>query len=514
MGVDRTVKLNEGGAVSDRRKDRILYPVMLFGLLFILSFLLSPYSPMYRYLYDPDAICYRTMARGLLEGKVPYRDLFDHKGPLVYYIFSLGYLISGVADWGAWIVIWLFNSFAYFFCYRTMRVFRNADHSFLATLLVIFISGFSLYDIFATMSKPDNLVLLPLFLSVFLFVKETFVGEGKAFQCIRRRSMFLIGLLCGTVFMIKLNVCLFYLAFIGFYLLWLLIRKNIKELFASTGLFLSGIVTACLPVLLSLLLLGNLKEFYETYIVFNIRYASVTDSVFYLSKTVISNQVKNRLSIFLLLTVLALFRDIRKKQLNATRVILLSLSAFVMIFLTASYVFGYFYIVFAPFYLYGTDFLSDVILKKMKTAKMKVLVPILISILLAVLVGLQTMLSPFVPREKTDAEKKIEEYASLVPDARVLYLEDLCEPMYSSYLTVTPDFRVFYTPPVKNSDLFAEQVALIRAQKTEVVVFSLSSDNERNDSIRNLLETSGYEEYQTYDDGSGYIYYSMYVLKR
>ena len=30
----------------------------------------------------------------MMNGAVPYRDLFDHKGPLLYLLYGIGYLID------------------------------------------------------------------------------------------------------------------------------------------------------------------------------------------------------------------------------------------------------------------------------------------------------------------------------------------------------------------------------------------------------------------------------------
>ena len=41
-----------------------------------------------------DVNCYFTVGRGILHGLVPYRDLYEQKGPLVYYVYALASLIS------------------------------------------------------------------------------------------------------------------------------------------------------------------------------------------------------------------------------------------------------------------------------------------------------------------------------------------------------------------------------------------------------------------------------------
>lgn len=42
--------------------------------------------------YDPDEAVYSAIASGIVDGRWPYRDLFDHKPPLVY----LWYLPAGL----------------------------------------------------------------------------------------------------------------------------------------------------------------------------------------------------------------------------------------------------------------------------------------------------------------------------------------------------------------------------------------------------------------------------------
>lgn len=42
--------------------------------------------------YDPDEAIYKIIATGIVHGKWPYHDLFDHKPPLIY----LWYLPAGL----------------------------------------------------------------------------------------------------------------------------------------------------------------------------------------------------------------------------------------------------------------------------------------------------------------------------------------------------------------------------------------------------------------------------------
>ena len=42
--------------------------------------------------YDPN--CYFTVGKSMMNGIVPYRDLFEHKGPLLYFIHGIAWFIS------------------------------------------------------------------------------------------------------------------------------------------------------------------------------------------------------------------------------------------------------------------------------------------------------------------------------------------------------------------------------------------------------------------------------------
>ena len=53
------------------------------------------YLPFLNEPFERDEGVYATIARGLLEGQVPYRDLFDHKPPLIYGWYALSFLLFG-----------------------------------------------------------------------------------------------------------------------------------------------------------------------------------------------------------------------------------------------------------------------------------------------------------------------------------------------------------------------------------------------------------------------------------
>ena len=50
--------------------------------------------PLYATNFWTDTNIYFTIGRGMTRGLMPYRDLFDHKGPLLFILYALGAAIS------------------------------------------------------------------------------------------------------------------------------------------------------------------------------------------------------------------------------------------------------------------------------------------------------------------------------------------------------------------------------------------------------------------------------------
>lgn len=70
----------------------------LFGLCLIpatllISFFSQASTPFHPYITS-DAAVWSVIGQGITEGYVPYRDLYDHKGPLLFFIYALGFFIS------------------------------------------------------------------------------------------------------------------------------------------------------------------------------------------------------------------------------------------------------------------------------------------------------------------------------------------------------------------------------------------------------------------------------------
>ena len=71
---------------------------LIIGMFLLLSIvligLLSYSSPIYEFNYSGDNNNYMTVGKAMMHGFVPYKDVFEQKGPFVYLLYGLASLIS------------------------------------------------------------------------------------------------------------------------------------------------------------------------------------------------------------------------------------------------------------------------------------------------------------------------------------------------------------------------------------------------------------------------------------
>src|SRR5699024_9566705 len=88
----------------------------LFSFFIILIF--SKSSPLYFINDWVDANAFFSVGKGIVHGQVPYKDLFEQKGILLYFIHAIAYKLSATSFFG----VYLFESIS--FAYSMILFFK------------------------------------------------------------------------------------------------------------------------------------------------------------------------------------------------------------------------------------------------------------------------------------------------------------------------------------------------------------------------------------------------------
>jgi hypothetical protein len=105
-----------------------------FLLLAVVLIVISPVAPPYEPIPARDQGVYLYIGQQILKGDIPYRDVWDHKGPLIYYINALGLWMTG-SVWGVWLIQVLFLFLAAISGWLAMQMVFDPLTAFSGTIL-------------------------------------------------------------------------------------------------------------------------------------------------------------------------------------------------------------------------------------------------------------------------------------------------------------------------------------------------------------------------------------------
>jgi hypothetical protein len=225
-------------------------------------------TAVYRTGYIPqkngDSVVFLSVGKVILDGGMPYRDVFDHKGPLLYLVEAFGLWLGGL--YGVWFFELLALGGSLFFLYRTARLFTGRATACLAVCVaalgtVDLLRGGNFTETYALPFQAATLCVFTRFL------KQDFT--------LSRMSAFRVGAEFGAVFLLRPNITGIWILFCVVLLITSLVHRNYAFLFSRTGFFLAGAATLAVPILVWLGIGGAMTDFVWQFWIYNVDYSSL-----------------------------------------------------------------------------------------------------------------------------------------------------------------------------------------------------------------------------------------------
>lgn len=246
-----------------------LNPWITLGLCLFIAFtfllIASKSSPLYPINDWTDANTFFTVGKGMFNGRVPYLHLFEQKGPLLYFIFGLGYLVSHTTFLGVFIFEALSFAVFLYFSHRLIALFVGEKYSLIA--LPLLAAAVLNLRSFGHGGSAEQFTL-PLFaISIYYLVhyfKITFP------QPMPPSWLFLNGVVAGCVLWIKYSFVGFWAAWIGAVLVSLLLQRKYLGSLKAAAIYLGGMASATLPWLVYFGFHGAIRDWFHTYFVINL----------------------------------------------------------------------------------------------------------------------------------------------------------------------------------------------------------------------------------------------------
>lgn len=243
--------------------------VIYIGCVFIAFFicLMSPLKPLSTSVPAIDSSVFITIAKGVNNGLIPYSDFFDHKGPLLYFINLIGWIVGNTV--GVWFIELLFMSISILFLFKTLELFMSNKYAFLGT----FLGYLSIIPFFEQGNLTEEYALPFIFISLYIFTKY-FINNLE----FKNRSLIIIGMCFGGTVLLRPNMFAIWLVFVPLILYSYFLQKKINLIYRFILYFVIGAFIIIFPFIYYLIKNGAFNDFINQYFLFNSKYAKDTNS--------------------------------------------------------------------------------------------------------------------------------------------------------------------------------------------------------------------------------------------
>lgn len=242
-------------------KDNIFYFYCLLVAFCFLS-LTSKNSFLYPFNDWVDANAFFTVGKSMFNGVTLYKDIFEQKGPLLYVIYGIGYLLSNTTFHGVFILEVLFFSIFLFYIYKLISLFINKRFSFIIIPILTFL--LTTCNAFVQGGSCEEFCF-PFFAISLYYFSIHFLKKK-----LNSKELIINGFIAGCILLTKFTFLGFWLGFMLFIFLDFIINKKYRESIFSCIYFLIGMFIPIILFLIYFICTDSYKDFIECYFKINI----------------------------------------------------------------------------------------------------------------------------------------------------------------------------------------------------------------------------------------------------
>ncbi len=251
-------------------KKNILLIWCFFTGLLILSFTTRS-SVLFAYNNWDDVNSYFTMGKGMMNGMVIYRDLYDQKGPFLYLLYGICYLISNTSFFGVFLAEIAAATIFLYFAAKTIT--RHSTKGVAILLIPMLAAGVYSSKSFYWGGAAEEFCL-PMFSYCLYRLDIMMHPSGEKKDIFSSKMFFVIGLMTGIAALIKYTMLGFFFGWSVIVVIIIITRKGLKSVFKPAIIYVSGIIIPIIPWLIYFGINGALDDWYRCYIYNNLFFYS------------------------------------------------------------------------------------------------------------------------------------------------------------------------------------------------------------------------------------------------
>lgn len=321
-----------------------------------------------------DSGVFKTIALMMEHGYMPYRDSFDHKGPVLYILNWIGNRISQYS--GIWVIEIIVLSVTFYFLYKISRL----KCSIIASLIVSFTALSLLFEYYQGGNLTEEYAMPCIAISIFIFLDYLLNNKVSKIRLV------VSGLCCGIVLLLRPNMISIWVVYCFLISLILVYKRAIKEWIGFIIYFLIGMAIIVIPIVIWLGINEDLYYCFHDYILFNIKYSSAEGGIALLSSKWSSFFIFFNTTVYIVAFACIVFHIKEAKLINISYAIYLIMTIVFMVMSGMSY--GHYGMILIPAVIYPLSLVFSDIEKIKEDNQRKVL------ILLVSLYSLSMIITP------------------------------------------------------------------------------------------------------------------------
>ena len=253
------------------KKIAISLSFLIVAILFVTIFSYTT-SPLYNINgFTPDSIIFQIIGKYWAQNSIPYKDLWDMKGPFIYFINAIGYLLTDSRT-GIYIILIILMWFTLLCAYNICNQVVTPRQSY----LIILLSLASLSYIYEGGNLTEEYILLPLTLSFYYVFRWINQYENEYIVNHLPKHSIIYGIVLGLSLMTRLTNALSICTAVCVIMVVLLLHKRYKNLFLNALYFLLGFIITTVPFFLYFYNHQALDEMWKATFLFPLKYAGNT----------------------------------------------------------------------------------------------------------------------------------------------------------------------------------------------------------------------------------------------
>lgn len=240
------------------RTSRLKQAVWCVAIAAAVLLLCSKSSPLFAFNDWMDANIFFTMGKSMFSGKVLYRDVFDHKGPVLYFVYGIGWLLDHTGFTGVFLLE--IASFAAFLGISLRTASLVASKPVHPAWAVLPAAAIAASRAFSHGGSAEEFLLPFLAAALYGLLKTLCQNRPMPLPAVLGQ-----GFLAGCALWLKYTV-------LGYYLVWVVVlaavylRRGLRrELLQSCGAYLGGMALATLPWVVYFGIHGALADWFTAY---------------------------------------------------------------------------------------------------------------------------------------------------------------------------------------------------------------------------------------------------------